>query len=342
MDIDKMGGGKTYAKYLALMHGSYLLTPFSNKHKSSLDYYLVDGAANWRHDIFHYCHKDTLKDIINSKRLRFSDIRFLNDTTEFEEAVRILKIAVERKKASMEKELYDILTDKDVLDEIKSYSQRYSFYPPINKNRDIDGVKPICKVYTCSFSMDGDLLSMWNYYAQRDKGVSINFTELEDHMKASENVKIVWGKIWYTEDDKRQCIEALLEDVMTLFSEIPDKKCREDMVQAVLISVINNMRIFMKHDKFKGEEEYRAALIIPEEVINKNELPVGYKQDTFKREDTDIPCIDVPFDIESISNIIVNPYGDFDSINADLEGWLQKQNLSDIRIWRSNIPMRKY
>ena len=46
--------------------------------------------------------------------------------------------------------------------------------------------------------------------------------------------------------------------------------------------------------------------------------------------------------LESITNIIVNPYGDFDSINTDLKDWIQKQNLSDIRIWKSNIPMRKY
>ena len=190
--------------------------------------------------------------------------------------------------------------------------------------------------------MDGDLLSMWNYYAHRDEGVSINFTELEDHIQANEKVKIAWGKVWYTEEDKSQCIEAFLEDVATLFSEIPDKKCREEMVQEVLISTINNMRVFMKHEKYKTEEEYRATLIAPEEVINKNELPVGYKQGPFKRENTDIPCIDIPFDLEDISNIIVNPYGDFDSINADLEDWLQKQNLCDIRIWRSNIPMRKY
>lgn len=341
MDIAKMGGAEIYAKYLALMKRSYLLTPFSNKHKSALDYYAVDGAANWGHDIFHYCRKNILEDIINSKRLRFSDIRFLNDTTEFEEAVRILRIAVERKKSFMDKELYDVLTDKDVLSEIKSYFQRYPFYPPINKNRDIDSVKPVCNVYTCSFSMDGDLLPMWNYYAQGIDGISINFTELKDHMESNEKIKIVMGKVWYTEDDKIQCIDALLKDITALFSEIPDKKSKEEMVQEVLISTINNMRVFMKHEKYKTEEEYRAVLIVPEEVIDNNRLPDGYTQGS-KQGNTNKPYIDVPFDLESITNIIVNPYGDFDSINTDLEDWLQKQNLSDIRIWKSNIPMRKY
>ena len=342
MDIEKMGGAEVYTKYLALMKRSYLLTPFSNKHKLTLDYYAVDGAANWGHDIFHYCRKNILGDIINSKQLRFSDVRFLNDKTEFEEAIRILRIAVERKKASMDKELYDILTDQDVLNEIKSYSQRYPFYPPINKNRDIDSVKPICRVYTCSFSMDGDLRPMWNYYAQGANGVSINFTELKDHIKSTEKVKIVWGKVWYTDEDKRQCVEALLEDVIILFSEIPDKNCRKDILLNVLISVINNMRVFIKHESFETEKEYRAVLIVPEEVVNKNELPDGYTQVYLPRENTNIPCIDVPFDLESINKIIVNPDGDFDSINTDLKDWLQKQNLNDIKVYESNIPMRKY
>lgn len=177
--------------------------------------------------------------------------------------------------------------DEDVLNEIKSYSQRYPFYPPINKNRDIDSVKPVCNVYTCSFSMDGDLLPMWNYYAQGTDGISINFTEIKDHMKTTEKVKTIWGRIWYT------------------------------------------------------EEEYRAVLIVPEEVIDNNGLPDGYTHGS-KQGNTDKPYIDVPFDLKSITNIIVNPYGDFASINADLKDWLQKQNLNDIRIWKSNIPMRKY
>lgn len=48
-------------------------------------------------------------------------------------------------------------------------------------------------MYTCSFTMDEDLRPMWVDYAQKDNGISINFTELENHMKATENVKTIWG-----------------------------------------------------------------------------------------------------------------------------------------------------
>jgi hypothetical protein len=38
------------------------------------------------------------------------------------------------------------------------------------------------------------------------------------------------------------------------------------MVIEVLTSVVNNMRIFMKHGSFEAEKEYRAALIVLERV----------------------------------------------------------------------------
>jgi hypothetical protein len=46
-----------------------------------------------------------------------------------------------------------------------------------------------------------------------------------------------------------------------------------------------------------------------EEVINNNELPDGYTQGISKKGNINKPYIDVPFDFESITNVIVNPYG---------------------------------
>lgn len=340
MDIEKMGGGEVYARYLALASKDYTIVPFANKCKSKLDYFLVDGAANWGNNLFHYCVIDTLKIIIEKKQLRFTNIQYLDDTTEFQAAIELLKLTIKSKKSFINEELYNILTDEKIFHQLDDYFQRYPFYPPINDKRNIDSVKPFCRVYTCSFSFNGDSSSMWNDYASGDNGVSINFTELKEYMKSNGNVKIIWGKVLYDEDDKRQCIEALLKDIMNLFLQIPDKNCRKDMIQTVFISAINNMRIFMKYNDY-SEEEYRAVLIVPEEVIDNNGLPDGYTQG-YKQKNIDKPYIDVPFDLESITNIIINPDGDFDSINADMEDWLQKQNLNDIRIWKSNIPVRKY
>ncbi len=351
MNIDQMGGAEVYIKYLALTSKDYTIVPFANKHKSVFNYYEADGAANWGYDLFHYCTIETFRSITekNNKedieaRLRFSDIRFLNDTTEFKEAVRLLKVAIEKEKSSMDKELYKLLTDRNIFTELDKYFQRYPFEKPINQNKNVDSILPVCRIYTCSFSMDGDLLPMWNYYAHGIGGLSINFRELKENMQKNDKVKLVWGKVWYEEDDKIQCIEAFLKDIIELFHQIPDINCREEMIQTVLINAINNMRLFMKNEKFSTEKEYRAVLIVPDEIIKTSKLPEKYKSGHFNRGNIIIPYIDVPFESDSIKNVIVGSGAtdNFALIKLGLEDWLSKQDLNNINIYQSSIPLRKY
>ena len=40
---------------------------------------------------FHYCSIDTLKTIVQNKQLRFTDVQYLKDTTEFMNAIYLLK-----------------------------------------------------------------------------------------------------------------------------------------------------------------------------------------------------------------------------------------------------------
>lgn len=342
MDITTMGGSDTYAKYLALTSKDY--TRVVIKNNPILDYYKIKGSANWGNELFHYCTIDILKSITKEKRLRFSDVRFLNDKTEFKDAIRLLKVVIKNQKKSIDKELYNILADDKIMNGLEDYFQRYPFKKPINNNNDMDSVKPVCRVYTCSFSMSGDLLPMWNYYAHGSKGVSVKFTKLEQCIKTDETIKIIWGKVLYKEEVKQQCIEELLNDIRKLFLLIPDKKCRKDMVQTVVVAAMNNMRIFMKDENYLTEDEYRAVLIVPDEIIKNNQLPKEYDKGHFNRGNIIIPYIDIPFTSKSIRSIIVSSdvMGDFSLIKLGLEDWLSHQNLNGISIHQSNIPMRKY
>ncbi len=361
MDITKMGGSKAYVKYFAIASKNYINVPIKNIDKLYFGHGSEGGAGTWGNDLFHYCTIDTLKKIMQKDkeenieaRLRFTDVRFLNDTTEFTEAVRLLKDTIEKKEGSIDKELYDILTDEKIYDELKEDFQRYPFRRKIDDKRDIkDCINPICRIYTCSFSMECDLLPMWNYYAQGAGGVSINFNGLKDYIKVNdeddrrrkrEKVKLLWGKVWYTEEEKKKCIEALLEDIAELFLMIPDKLCRKEMVQTDIVSAINNMRIFMKNENFSTEKEYRAVLIVPEDSIRSGELPKKYKVGHFDRGNIITPYVDVPFAPKCIEYIVVGSgmVGDFSLIKLGLKDWLLQQGLTDIEIYRSNVPIRKY
>lgn len=52
--------------------------------------YAPDGFANKVSGISHYCTVDTLKEILNKGCLRFSDVRSLNDLTEFIDIIPLL------------------------------------------------------------------------------------------------------------------------------------------------------------------------------------------------------------------------------------------------------------
>lgn len=353
MDIEKMGGSKVYiTRYLGLYNKNYIEEPFRKKHKS---FFGPDKIKNWGDNLFHYCTIDTLKKITENKEaiLRFSDVRFLNDTTEFQETVGLLKAIIESKRTSVDEELYSILADEKIFNELNNYLQRYSFRRHIYDKDVIERLYPVCRVYTCSFSMDGDFLPMWNYYAQGAGGVSVNFCGLEEYKKVDEKeeegedgeqVKFIWGQVRYTEEEKKQCIEALLNDIKELFPLVPDATCRREMIQNLLVYQINNMRIFMKNENFSTEKEYRAALIVPEENIRNAQLPANYKVGHFDRGNIIIPYIDVPFASESITSIIVGPGigEDFSFIKLGLEDWLLQKGLKNVEIYHSNIPMRKY
>lgn len=338
MDIEKMGGSVVYAKYIALTSKDYTLTPLKKMYKSALDYYAIDGAGNWGNKLFHYCSLDTLKAITQNKQLRFTDVKNLKDTTEFVNAIHLLKQVIDEHENFIDEKLYNILNDGDIYTKLEDYSQRYPFYPPINDKRDIDSIQPICKVYTCSLSLHGDLPNMWNEYA-KNGGASIGFKALERCMRAEKQVKIIFGKVWYQEHDKKQCINALLKDICDIFTLIPDEGCRKDMIQTVLISAMNHMRIFMKDQIFSPEDEYRAVLIVPEEIIRSKQLPEKFDKGYFVKENRTVPYIDVPFTSESISRVIVGPgiKEGFSQVKIDLEDWFLKQNFSNINIYESNI-----
>ena len=343
MNIEKMGGSIVYAKYLALAKKNYTLTPVKNKYKTTLDYYKPDGAANWGNSLYHYCSIDTLKIITQNKQLRFSDVQFLKDTTELKNAIWQLRHIIKEQENSIDKELYNILNDEDIFIKLENYTQRYPFYPPVNSEESIDSINPTCKVYTCSLSMHGDVPEMWKDYTKNGDGACIKFKELEQYVKTEEKIKIIFGKVWYHEEDKKQCIEALLKDIGDLFSLIPDEECRKDMIQTVLISAMNHMRIFMKNESYSHEEEYRAVLIVPEEIIEKNKLPKGYNKDKFVREEQTVPCIDAPFAPESISCVIVGNgiNEEITLMKNDLKDWMEQQGMNDIKIYESNVPVEE-
>lgn len=111
----------TLAKCIAIAESHFLYTPYKNLSIDKI--YGVDGIGNKASRICHYCSVDVLKSILETSSLRFSDVRFLNDSTEFVEIIPLLKFVVEQ--GGYEAEFKDIILDEALIRKLKSYKQGY-------------------------------------------------------------------------------------------------------------------------------------------------------------------------------------------------------------------------
>lgn len=84
-----MGDTTIRSKCLAIAQCHFLYTPY--KKVPNTDLYKIGGIANKASRICHYCTIDTLAAILENSCLRFTDVRFLNDSTEFLEVIKLIK-----------------------------------------------------------------------------------------------------------------------------------------------------------------------------------------------------------------------------------------------------------
>lgn len=78
-----------FAKCMGISMAHFLNTPYNDQ--TITEMYAPDGIANKASGICHYCTVDILKAILNNGYLRFSDVRFLNDSTEFIEVIPLIE-----------------------------------------------------------------------------------------------------------------------------------------------------------------------------------------------------------------------------------------------------------
>ena len=105
------------------------------------------------------------------------------------------------------------------------------------------------------------------------------------------------------------------------------------------------MRCFFKNSYFDGEQEYRIVLKIPEETLRSSASnPDIANVSFFRRGKVLVPYVDYKFKKSSIRQIIMNPYNYEDSSMMELgiQELLTMNGLDNVKIYHSNIPLRKY
>jgi Protein of unknown function (DUF2971) len=197
--------------------------------------------------VYHYCSGESFRAILESGKLRFSDINMLNDASEqrwgyaiFEEAAtRLIKRAgIPETVPKMTIEFFD------AVDEVLSKGQQ------------------IAHPFVSCLSLDGNSLDQWRKYADDGQGYAIGF--LASDLK---HLPLSLVKVSY---DYQEQVREMMAALLALHSRSPNIEVPlkgESYTDAVLISTY---MAALKHSSFSTEREVRCLRAIALERAGDN------------------------------------------------------------------------
>lgn len=304
---------------------------------------------NIQHDqpVYHYTSPDGLLGIIRDKgvTLRFTRYDCVNDLSEGKDVIRCFSLACRASlnAGNISKAFFDAIHDIEL-----GVSAVMSFN--IDERLSLDGreismgkdyVPMRYEAFICCFSLDGDSLPMWNYYAKKgvNQGYNVGFdeglTERENMMLESGPVHMEMVSVIYNDDEKIGDIIHVVESVYKISSDDPGfKYCRS------LITDELKKRMFrFKSPFFFHEKEVRLVLYIPVE-FPKDYLPSdGLKIKYTTQNGYLVPYVDIVYKKELLRRITVGPLLEKDISIRTLET-IKENYKYGYDIMTSNVPIR--
>lgn len=180
----------------------------------------------------HYTSVDVLSKIIDKQQLRFTNLSFLNDKSEYIYALQLLKNKI------TEFEIENNLTNKLNL----KLFDKFSF-----KN----------ELYSVSFSEDGDSLGFWNsYYVPKNEGISLGFEVSQ--LFPSNEFKI--NKCIYGDPYSKMSKERYIW-FRQLFNDISLQHKNIEYIQIIFQTA------HIKDIRFQIENEWRSIVFAPKNLM---------------------------------------------------------------------------
>lgn len=302
---------------------------------------------------FHYTSPEGLFAILQSRSLRFTDYRFLNDKSEFTYLYDMLR------------ELLDSLAlDQGPVGDFvrllltlarNNYTSEAMVIPPLTRES-LGGLleNHNDRYYVFCASTDSDALPLWNYYVKNGhyEGYNLGFT-VHRLMGCFENLSasLQWSDVFYGPvlyDAKKQ------RDELTRIIKAAAEIYREDKTDRALTAFVDDVnltRMFCKNPIFSSECEYRIVVkaFQPESPAKTEPAPAEKNQlDPIRRGFTIkssafAPHLDIPFGPEIWPNsIAISPVLDYDFTKMGLREYLEylQYPLKEIAIQQSHVPIR--
>lgn len=260
--------------------------------------------------LIHYTNLEGLYGILSTTKIRLSDVRYLNDTTEVKEGIARLENALQKV------ELSSIMSSqvKESLKLAKQELNEFKFFS--------DSETPF---YVCSFSQSPDLLSQWRAYGS----FAIEFCSDSLRMDNFEFRECV-----YDDDEKRQLAGQHAERLLKSIEIHRSKNCFDEKYFDA-ISDFTNLSVTFKNQGFTEEREIRCL-----EQIHDDSERIKFVRNGHILK----PYIEKEFSYEAIKAIHIGPVSDPELVQNSIEiliNQIRHHNIEhEVEIIRSKIPYR--
>lgn len=307
----------------------------------------LDESGNVK---YHYTSPGAFLSIIKNKKLRFSDIRFMNDKSEGVFFVKLLLDFIEKYKAKYPKAeqaihlLLEPNNEKDI-QELRVSQINYTEFPKL-------GYSPQRTFLVCAADKP-DLLNMWNYYIHNNvyEGYNIGFNipkllkTFDTNAFVRDPFIVYYGDVLYQQKDQESEISRLLAHIEKMADNATDNSY--EIAAITLRNYIESQGYFFKHKSFAAETEFRIIVSISDARIKKKKADKNWEsnmkeveEDFFIRNGLVVPCFAVAIPDDAISRIYLSPVAEEEIAKNGVRELIEFSGFVGVKIYKSNIPIR--
>lgn len=273
----------------------------------------------------HYTSQPGLIGIIRSELIWATNIKFLNDEHEFQDALNLIE---------------EIITKARITPDHHDYEVYKTFIDRINKKlKTLDNFTTE-SIFTFSLSQETDLLSQWRGYCAQNNGYCIVFDLdklFEKIQTAFESVHLV--QCVYERENKEKKLRELLNKYWAKYLPLKDDKKKRTTIESFADEAMLLASHF-KHPSFSEEKEKRI-------VVFSENVPDGdhkFREGRFSI----IPYIELPAPRGLIKKIVIGPNSNKHLSKRALEMFLEKtfgfppSLFGDLEVEFSKTPYRPW
>jgi len=207
--------------------------------------------------IYHYTSREGFAGILESDRLWATHAGHLRDTSEIEHGCGVVRALLQKRRTAAKSAVARAFFDKALT----------SF-----------NLNELFGIYVASFSEDGDLVSQWETYADRARGVSIGVPTERLILLGGGGGKFFVSRTIYERVRQENVIDTIVgmtvNGLMEMTKGLKTRESEPWILQAckVLQDSLWMMLVVFKNPAFRAEREWRAIRVVAPDEYGRREV----------------------------------------------------------------------